>query len=149
MVREAESAKAKMFPPTGESPSANSFELIAKVDQDYEIVGNHIEQSVQDHIVNGEYIDFGKLLPKDHVLAEEDNRLELIVKNGKMFWAPVSETVTINCFNSWEQAFRIYSNIYTKAHRHRCSELIQYNHIIYTISFTHIWENVYTYDNGL
>ena len=115
MVREAESTKARMFPPTGESPSANSFELIAKVDQNYEIVSNHIEQSVQDRIVNGEYIDFGKLLSKDHVLAEEDNHLELIVKNGKMFWAPVSKMVTINCFNCGNKPLG-YILIYIQKH---------------------------------
>ena len=67
-------------------------------------------------------------------------------KNGKTFWSPVHEIVTINGFSRWEQAFHIYSNIYTKAHPHRSSELIQYNHIIHTISLTYVWENVYNYD---
>ena len=41
---------------------------------------------------------------------------------------------------------RIYSNIYTKAHPQKASELIQYNHIISTIALTYTWENVYSYD---
>ena len=71
---------------------------------------------------------------------------KLIVKNGKTFWTPVSEWVTINSFVKWEQAFRIYSNIYTRHHPHKSTELIQYNHIIHTIASTYIWENVYAYD---
>ena len=144
-IREAELAKTKMFPPTGEEDSI-PFELIARVNQDYEIVGNHLDETVQNCIIKGQYIDFGKLLPKDRILVKEDGHLELTVKNGKTFWSPISEVVSINCFNHWEQAFHIFSNIYTKAHPHRASELIQYNHIIYTISLTYVWDNVYTYD---
>ena len=134
-----------MFPPTGEEDSI-PFELIARVNQDYEIVGNHLDETVQNCIIKGQYIDFGKLLPKDRILVKEDGHLELTVKNVKTFWSPISEVVSINCFNHWEQAFHIFSNIYTKAHPHRASELIQYNHIIYTISLTYVWDNVYTYD---
>ena len=81
LIREAELAKAKMFPPKGEL-NAKQFELIAKVDQDYEIVGNHLGSGMQEKIVKGEYVDFGKLLPKDRILTEEDGRMELIVKNS-------------------------------------------------------------------
>ena len=84
------------------------------MDQNYLIVGNHVDEVTQQKIWKSEYIDFGKLLPKDKILAEEENRLELIVKDGKTFWSPVSETVTINSFGKWEQAFRVFSNINTK-----------------------------------
>ena len=40
----------------------------------------------------------------------------------------------------------MFHNIYTRAHLHRSSELIQYNHIIHTISMAYLWENVYLYD---
>ena len=40
----------------------------------------------------------------------------------------------------------IFSNIFTKFHPHRVGELIQYNHVIYSISLTYTWENVYAYD---
>ena len=61
-------------------------------------------------------------------------------------FAAAGETVTINSFSKWEQAFRIFSNIYTKEHPNRASELIQYNHVIHTIASTYTWENVYAYD---
>ena len=41
-------------------------------------------------------LNFGKLLPKDRILAEEDNRLEIVIRNGKTFWLPVSESVNIH-----------------------------------------------------
>ena len=57
--------------------------------------------------------------------------------------APVS---SITSFSKWEQAFRVFSNIYSKANPHRASELIEYNHVIHTIALAYVWENVYTYD---
>ena len=73
--------------------------------------------------------------------------MELIMKNGRAFWTPATGDVTnINCFAKWEQAFHIYSKVYTSAHPQKASELIQYNHIIHTISMSYIWENVYSYD---
>ena len=132
-----------MAPPTGESTFCD---IIAQADREYEVVGYHIDEITQNKIVKGEYVDFSKLLPRDHILNEEDGRMELIVHNGKTFWSPVAEPVTINGFSKWEQAFRVFLNIYTKAHPHRSTELIQYNHVIHSISLSYIWENVYNYD---
>ena len=69
-------------------------------------------------------------------------RLELIYKEGKAFWVPAKGAgVTINGFVQWEQVFRVYSNVYTKEHSHHASELIEYNHIIHTISMQYTWNN--------
>ena len=116
------------------------------MDEDYLVVGSHVDEATRSKIKNSEYIDFSKLLPKDRVLAEEDGRMELIVKNGRTYWAPVSESVVINGFPRWEQAFRIFSEIHTRHFPHKSSELIQYNHVIHSISLSYTWENVYTYD---
>ena len=80
------------------------------------------------------------------VLAEEDQRLEMVIRGGHTFYVPVKESTAISSFGKWEQAFRVFSNIYTKANPHRASELIEYNHIIHTISLCYIWDNVYLYD---
>ena len=147
-----------MFPPKGEmlnnlnilqdgidKPVLGVKELF-QMDQDYIVVGNHIKQSLQEKIVAGSYVDFSKLLPKDRILAEEDGQMDLVVRNGKAFWTPISEGVTINNFNSWEQAFRVYSNIYTRAYPNKAGQLIEYNHVIHSISQSFTWENVYGYD---
>ena len=104
-------SKAKIFPSTGK-PQA--FEFIAKMDQDYFVVDSHLDQATQLKIIWGEYVDFSKLLPRDRLANEDDSCMELTLRNGKAFWTLVTETVTINGFNCWEQAFRIFSNIYTK-----------------------------------
>ena len=123
----------------------NNFQFVAQMDQDYLVIGAHIDEATQDKIGKGLYVNFGKLLPKDRILTDE-NKLELVIKDGKTFWTPVSETIAINNFQKWEQAFRIFSNIYTRFHPDKAGELIQYNHVIHSISSQYAWENVYAYD---
>ena len=118
----------------------------AFVDEGYIVVGAHLDETMISKIVKGEYVDFGKLLPRDRIQSEEDGRMEMIYKNGKTFWSPVSVSVYINSFAKWEQAFRVFSNIYCKANPQRAAELIEYNHIIHTISLQFMWDNVYMYD---
>ena len=118
----------------------------ALVDESYIMVGVHLDDVMVSKISKGEYVDFGKLLPRDQVVAEEDGRMEMYVKNGKTFWSPVSAAVVINGFPKWEQAFRVFADIYSKANPHRSAELIEYNHIIHTVALAYIWDNVYMYD---
>ena len=59
-------------------------------------------------IVNHEYIDFARLVPKGKSSAiEENHRMELINRGGATFFIPVHdrETSGITNFNKWEQAF--------------------------------------------
>ena len=99
-------------------------------------------------IVSFEYVDFSRLIPKDKVGRLDDQCFELVVKGGSTFFAPVSdrEVTSISNFSRWEQAFRIYSNVVTRVYPAKASELIQYNHTIYTAALTFAWENVYQYD---
>ena len=120
----------------------------AIVDEGYIVVGAHLDESMVSKIEKGEYVDFGKLLPKDRATTspEEDGRIELVVRNGRTFWSPVSVSININSFARWEQAFRVFSNIYCKTNPHRSAELIEYNYVIHTIAMSYVWDNVYTYD---
>ena len=72
----------------------------------------------------------------------------LVIKGGQTFFVPVAdcELMEITNFSRWEQAFRIFSNIFTGEHPKKATELTQYNHVIYTASLTYAWENVYLYD---
>ena len=88
LVIEAKNAKARIFPNLGRSAkliNVNQQQSTAMMDKDYLVVGGHIDESMETKIVNGEYVDFGKLLPRDKIIVEEDNRLELVIKNGKTF----------------------------------------------------------------
>ena len=112
------------------------------------LVGSHIDDTVKRKIGAGEYIDFAKLMPCDKINSEEDSRTEMVNRGGMSYWVPVSdrENTQITSFVKWEQAFRVYSDVYNSFHPGKAGELIQYNQIIYTASQTFTWENVYKYD---
>ena len=127
-------------------PGGNSHSSI--VDDNYMVIGAHLEQSIQEKIVNNEYVDFSKLLVKDKI-STKDGRMELVSRGGATYFVPASDkdaSCNITGFGRWEQAFRIFSNVYTRAYPWKSLELIQYNHIIYTASLSFSWENVYLYD---
>ena len=88
-------------------------------------------------------------MPKDVAGGDDDDRLELVYKQGKTFWIPAGKTNNhneITNFWKWEKAFRVFSDIYARKHPGRASELIQYNHLINTAALTYAWDNVYLYD---
>ena len=75
--------------------------------------------------------------------------MEIVNRNGKTYFVPandLSDSSGITNFSKWEQAFRVYSNIYCKRFPDRSSELIQYNHVIHTAALSYTWENVYLYN---
>ena len=86
----------------------------SEVDERYLVIGVHVDPSIQQKIVNNEYVDFSRLLPKGR-FGSDDNRLELVSKGGATYFVPVAECDNTNIFNfsKWEQAFRVFSNIYT------------------------------------
>ena len=55
-------------------------------------------------------------MPKDRMTQEDDNRMEMVNKRGMSYWVPVSdhEAANINSYAKWEQAFRVFSNIYNE-----------------------------------
>ena len=104
----------------------------------------------ENKIEAGDYVDLAKLLPKDRVKMEDDNRLEMVNKGGYSYWVPMAEreSTLINSFNKWEQAFRVYMNIYVGTHPGKATELLQYNHVIEIAATSFCWENVYKYDRN-
>ena len=119
------------------------------VNEEYLAIGSHLDENTIEKIKSGTYIDFAKLFPRDRLAIEEDNRLQPIVKYGQVFWQSPVENQSVGSISSyyrWEQAFKVYSNVYTKAHPQRASKLIQYSHDIHVASLTFVWDNVYQYD---
>ena len=148
MIKEAESTKSRVTPAKGEDSNFNNFLQSAYVDEEYMIIGSHVDETLCRKILNHEYVDFAKLLPRDKVGMEDDQRMELVNHNGVSYWTPMAnrELGSISNFSKWETAFRVYSNIYTNKYPKKASELIQYSHVIHTASLTYVWENVYYYD---
>ena len=90
-----------------------------------------------------QYVDFGKLLPKDKILSEEDKRMQLVNKDGMSYWVPLGDNIPnggITNFSKWEIAFRVFSNVYSTHYPHKAAELLQYRHVIHTAAQTYIWE---------
>ena len=149
MIHEAEVNRACLTVTPGEiNMSLTNFLHSAFVDEEYLVIGSHVDETLCSKIINHEYVDFAQILPRDRVSQEEDQRMELINRNGMTYWTPVvdKELGTITSFSRWEVAFRVFSNIYRTKYPHKSSELIQYCHIIHTASLTYVWENVYFYD---
>ena len=158
IIREAEAARIRMLGTPGKNfgtctdrphncfAVCSTLQHSALVDENYMTIGAYVDPNLREKIVKGEYIDFVKLLPREKLQTDEQ-KLELINKGGQTFFMPASrDSLSISNFNRWEQAFRVFSNIYCKQYPNKSSELIQYNHIIYTALQSYVWENVYQYD---
>ena len=92
MVREAESARGILYPSPGKengNPAAVAASQIENIYNEYMVIGAHVDQVLQEKIVNFEYIYFARLLPKDCITKIEDHRLELVNKGGYTYFAPV------------------------------------------------------------
>ena len=117
------------------------------IDEDYQMIDKHLDNSLRAHIQSFEFIDFSKLLVKNRFMRDDKQRLEIINKNGLSYLSPISDSNTaINSYNKWEQAFRVYSNILTSKFPAKSPELLQYNHTIHTASMTYACKNVAVYD---
>ena len=121
VVCEAEMAKAQMFTTPGKAKVGDIMghmqsKRLAKypdneeifpnhhhsiMDEEYLVVGGHVDQALQEKIAWLEYIDFAQLLPPDKISKVDDHRMELVVKGGSTFFLPVAdrETTTISNFN--------------------------------------------------
>ena len=94
MIRDAEASKAHVVATSGElalQPRFNSYLHSAFVDEQYLAMESHVEDSLRKKIENNEYIDFARLLPRDCISLDEDQRMELINRNGMSFWSPVMD----------------------------------------------------------
>ena len=166
IVNDAESAKARIYDlPGNQFNIRKSFDefnqekgggiesqirTAVEMDEDYRLVASHVDAKLRAQILNHEYIDFSKLLPRmDRVasLEEDSPVMQMVNRGGVTGSAPAPDRMSsINSYSKWEQAFRVFSDIYTEAYPGRSTELIQYNHVIHSASVTFAWDNVYTYD---
>ena len=136
LVREAEQAKLQLYDVPGRNfqnfPNVRSNfvergEPISAMDNDYLMVAAHVDENTQAKIAAGEYVDFSKLVPKDRLIQEEDQRLQMVSRDGQTYLVPAGKDQNIISFNKWEQDFRVYANIYLRYNSHTAPELIEYN----------------------
>ena len=84
MIRDAERSKANILPQSCKNNSSllidgqqaqgfcRNFDTTAQMGESYMVIGGHLDETTQQKIVKGEYIDFRKLIPRDHLILEED-----------------------------------------------------------------------------
>ena len=79
--------------------------------------------------------------------TDEQQFMQIVNRDGAAgFVSMTDRSYQISSYSRWEQAFRVYSDVYTGRYPNRATELIQYNHTIHTASLSYVWDNVYTYD---
>ena len=107
----------------------------------------HINVNMRQKIEHGEYVDLECLLPKTRFQTlSEEQHMQFINKDGASYLEPADRDLKITGIRHWEQTFRIYAAIYSKANPHRSSEIWQYIYIINTAASSYVWENVAYYD---
>ena len=118
------------------------------VDDEFFHISCHVDQVLRQKIEAGQFVELEKLLTRDHPSNRtSEGRLGLFTKDGLTYFAPASDRDTqIGNVKRWEQAFRIYAAIYSKANPSCASEIWQYVHIINSASSTYQWSNVAEYD---
>ena len=154
LLKESEQSKARIYEVAGKetnSVAANLTNLGPQlhaviVDESYRLVASHLDESLRKKIINQEFVEFAKLLPAKRG-SETEQLMRLVNKGGQAFYSPiVDRSAQINCYAKWEQAFRIFSDVYTSVYPQRGPELIQYNHIIHSAAQSFLWDNVSAYD---
>ena len=97
MICEAEAAKARMIPTSGNpyildtgagQVTRPTDHLSMHVDEQYRLMGTHIDQSLKAKILNFEYVDFARLIPKDRITKEDNHCVELVSKGGVHLLCP-------------------------------------------------------------
>ena len=109
----------------------------------------HVDLNLHAKIEKGEFVELEKLLPKDITKrpTREEGRMELVQNNGATYFVPAADKGNkISNVRRWEQAFRVYAAIYTRANPHRAAEVWQYVYVINLAASSYTWENVANYD---
>ena len=141
-ILQAEKFKAAITPLPG-MESVNQ----GNVDDEFFHITCHVEQSLKEKIEKGEFIDLERLIAKPYQTIDAAQKLELVHKDGQTFFAAATgKENRIGSVRKWDQAFRIYAAIYSRANPHRAAEIWQYVHVIHTAAASYVWENVSQYD---
>ena len=139
-IIQAEKFRAQVENPKGKElpPGVNLIDTLYQKqemleDGSFVQISCHVEQLLYGQCERGEYVHLPKLMPKprDKLPGEEDFAVELHNKEGRPYWAPVTDKDNkITNVRQWEQCFRVYAAIYSKANPTRVAEIWQYLEII-------------------
>ena len=151
IILDAERFKAAIAPPQGNltmnmNMTTQQLQRILDTDDDFFHVSSHVESGTVVKIERGGYVELEKLKPRTNEVDTE-NRMELVNRNGMSFWVTARDKEgKISNVKKWDEVFRIYSTIYTRANPERAAEILQYVDTIHVAAAAYAWENVYKYD---
>lgn len=165
LIRDAELNKAEIIKPPGESKFTdfkkprNVIDLIARdektdrCDELHSMTSAHVSKSIHSQIERGQFVELHLLRPMERDEAFKDKRLKFTNEDGETYYVPPAGSKdresgpgSIYNFKTWQQCFRVYSEIYAKANPTKASEIIDYCQAIETASTIYIWDNVACYD---
>ena len=148
-ILDAERCKAQIHQPNRGTPLMQDYRNLRYLDhEDDEFfhITCHIDSSIKERIEQGLFVELEKLLQKK-LHAQNDNRLQLVNKDGVSYFVPpIDRDTKIDSIRKWEQAFRMYSTIYCNANPNRSGEILQYVDTIHRAASIFNWDNVARYD---
>ena len=115
LIVEAEQMKVKLDTSPQGIPQ---IEYPSNIDDEFFHITCHIDQGLRSKIEQGQFVELEKLLVKDRPFMKQgaNNRMGLFTREGVTFFARVQDRdVKITNIRCWEQAFRVYVAIYSKA----------------------------------
>ena len=117
IIIDAEQHKASIEKPSG------MIELFNQEDDFFHIT-SHVDASLKNKIEKGEFVELNKCL-------YDYSKMELVSRDGATFFIPSTDKDNeINGIQRWEQAFRLYAAIYSRANPSRAAKIWQYVHTI-------------------
>ena len=133
IIRQAEASKARMLEVPGLDSlnigySKNRQQLLHSVfaDEEFSVVAAHVDENTVRRIENNMFVDFVKLLPRDKIVTEDEpTGLRLINRGGEIGVAPAvdKDLGNINSYSVWNQAFCVFTHIYTNKYAYKATEL--------------------------
>ena len=134
-------------PPEGKVQITEKYDY--SLDDEFLHTTCHVEEPFLVKIAKGGFVELVKLRHKvlKKVWINDKPRLELVNKDGKPYFVDAEDKDTqITNIKAWEEAFRVYIMLYTKANPERTSDILQYLDTIISAAHSFIWENVAQYD---
>ena len=156
LVLTAEQNKAIITAPRGKDEINSTVPVTpisdpAAIDNTYFLSTCHLDEAIKIKAYNGKFLELQKLLPnpKRYRAPESRTGLEFVKKDGYKYLVQHDQEdndVKITNVKKWDEAFRIYAALYTKANPTRGAELMQYMHTIHLAASSFVWDNVLYYD---
>ena len=149
-ILQAERSRAAVLTPKGKKVPERPVLDVASIDNAYFQATSHVDKTLRDKISNGEYVELEKLLPKRRTgRVNEEDRIDIVNKDGHSFLVQTSATDKANKIfgiKKWDEAFRIYTTIFSQHNPTRAAEIVQYANCINSAAASFQWENVVYYD---